>query len=44
MAEILLSVLAGVLSAAAWELIKWACASLKGAKKPAPDDEPSERA
>ncbi len=40
----MLSVLAGVASAAIWEAIKWACASFKGAKKPADDGEPSERA
>lgn len=40
----MLSVLAGVLSAAIWEAIKWACASFKGAKKPAPDAEQEKRA
>ncbi len=39
----LLSVLAGLVSAAAWDAIKWACASVRARKKPAPDREPSER-
>lgn len=33
--ELMASVLAGVLSAAAWEAVKWACASVRARKKPA---------
>lgn len=40
----LLSVLAGLMSAAAWDAIKWACASVRARKKPAPDDDQAKRA
>ena len=44
MIGVFLSVLAGVLSAAIWEAVKWALALLKGAKKPASNREKEKRA
>ncbi|WP_288070795.1 hypothetical protein [Adlercreutzia caecimuris] len=39
MRELYTSVLAGILSAALWEAIKWVAASARARKKPADDDQ-----